>query len=706
MLVGTLAQAGNTRIVCSFESPDEVQGIKATGASVRRVAEHATQGQYALEVRFDAGEASGIEIPVRAGDWRGYGSVGLDATNTSDEEVVFSLEVRDRAGAETRGRSWELAPGQRGGFGLLLNAPPPLGMQGAPPVGGYLLLCDADHKPVDLARIAVVRISMSNLSRPRTVVFDNLRLGPAVSYEKIVDPFGQYTREDWPGKVKSEAELKAQLVEEQAELREHPVLPDRDEYGGWTAGPKLEATGYFRTVKREGKWWLVTPSGHLFFSLGVDTVDAAHSSTMVEGREEMFEWLPGDSDPLAAHYTDLGESGPAPGYTGSWQPAPRAFSFYMANLERKYGKDWYNSWRAMTLARLPAWGFNTLANWSDRRLFVPKKVPYVATLSVRGEMEQLSHTPPFPELRMYDSFDPQFVAAVDRSVRGAAARRNDPWLVGYFVDNELPWGFVRNDRTRYALAVEVLLLGAGSPAKRALVAQLKGRYGSIEKLNAAWKAGLASWEELLQKPYRPKGDLTSAAREDMGAFVKELAVRYFRTVRDTLKKYDPNHLYLGVRFAWLVQEELSWTTPEVEEAATQYCDVISFNAYAPPLDARWDFLKRLDKPTIIGEYNVGAPGGGIWYPGAVAATSQTDRARMYQEWVRSAVDRPTLVGCHFFLYVDEPLAGGGFFDENLYSGFVTVTDSVYPEMVEAAKAVHAEVYRRRFSGAASADASR
>jgi agarase len=238
------------------------------------------------------------------------------------------------------------------------------------------------------------------------------------------------------------------------------------------------------------------------------------------------------------------------------------------------------------------------------------------------------------------------------------------------------------------------------------VEQLKGRYRSIGKLNAVWSAGLGSWQQLLQKPYRPKGDLTSAAREDMGAFVKELAVRYYRTVRDTLIKYDPNHLYLGASIAWLVLEEANWATPEVEEAAVQYCDVNSFNAYAPPLDARWDFLKRLDKPTVIGEYNVGAPHGGVWYPGTVAATSQTDRARIYQEWVRSAVDRPTLVGCNFFLYIDEPLTGEESAGENLYSGFVTVTDGAYPEMVEAAKTVHAEVYRRRFSASASADASR
>jgi hypothetical protein len=704
-----VAQVKDMRPVLSLELPEEVAAIKSTGASVRRIERPATEGRYALEVRFEQAKRAQIEIPVRAGDWRRYGSLALDATNTSGEPVSFSVEVRDQTGAITVGQAWwDLAPGENATYALSLNEPPPvkMGMEHEPPANDFRVL-GSDHHSVDLARIAVVRISMSNVSGPRTVVFDNLRLGPGVSYEKIVDRFGQYTRRDWPGKVKSEADQKAQLAQERLALKAGPAMPERDEYGGWAAGPKLQATGYFHTIKQEGKWWLVTPSGHLFFSMGLDTVTANESNTVVQGRERMFEWLPGAGDPLAAHYHASG---------GSSQPHRRAFSFYEANLERKYGKDWYSSWQAMSLERLSAWGFNTIANWSDPRLYVSKKTPYVATLNICGEdsgrgrcpgMEQLAHIPPFPTgMWIYDTFDPRFPEAVDRSVRAfAAQRRNDPWLIGYFVDNELPWGFMRNDRTRYGLAIEALSLVAASPAKRAFVEQLRTRYGNIEKLNAAWNSRLASWQELLQKPYRPKGEFT-AAREDMGAFVKEYASRYFRTIRDTLRKYDPNHLYLGVRFAWLVREYFSWTTAEVEEAATQYCDVISFNVYLPRVDANWDFLKRLDKPTIIGEFNISVPDRGVYPDIVVGASSQAERARMYQEFVRSIVDHPDFVGCHFWQYVDEPLTGGADGGENTGTGFVTLTDTVYPEMVVAAKSVHAEVYRRRASGSASASVSR
>ena len=46
-----------------------------------------------------------------------------------------------------------------------------------------------------------------------------------------------------------------------------------DRFGGWADGPKLNATGAFRTEKLDSKWWLVDPDGRLFFSLGVQAVN-------------------------------------------------------------------------------------------------------------------------------------------------------------------------------------------------------------------------------------------------------------------------------------------------------------------------------------------------------------------------------------------------------------------------------------------------
>jgi hypothetical protein len=111
--LAAFAQVKNERPVLTFETVAEVQGIRTSGASVRRVAQDATDGRYALEVQFEAGDQASVTIPVGAGDWRGFGSLGLDTTSVSSDPVMFSVEVQDETGAKTTGRTWwQVMPGE------------------------------------------------------------------------------------------------------------------------------------------------------------------------------------------------------------------------------------------------------------------------------------------------------------------------------------------------------------------------------------------------------------------------------------------------------------------------------------------------------------------------------------------------------------------------------------------------------------------
>ena len=71
------------------------------------------------------------------------------------------------------------------------------------------------------------------------------------------------------------------------------------------------------------------------------------------------------------------------------------------------------------LARLRAWGVNTIANWSDPAFYGNPRVPYTVTLGIRGQTGQLSSGSDYWG-RMRDPFDPRFAQAVEESVRGMA----------------------------------------------------------------------------------------------------------------------------------------------------------------------------------------------------------------------------------------------------------------------------------------------
>ncbi|WP_367576975.1 hypothetical protein [Pseudoalteromonas agarivorans] len=171
-----------------------------------------------------------------------------------------------------------------------------------------------------------------------------------------------------------------------------------------------------------------------------------------------------------------------------------------------------------------------------------------------------------------------------------------------------------------------------------------------------------------------------------------LGEQYFKVVNGTLAKKLPNHLYMGARMA-------NWGMPdEIIKASVKYSDVLSFNIYEEGMqDHYWKFLENVDLPVVIGEFHIGtATDSGLFNPGIVHAANQTDRAAMYKKYMQSVLEKPYMVGAHWFQYVDEPVSGRAFDGENANIGFVTGTDIPYPKMIEAVKDVTSTMYEKRY----------
>jgi hypothetical protein len=690
LLLCAAPAGGQTKLLFSFETKEEIQKLQANNTRFETVDTNATQGAKAILVEFLPAEWPNLMVRAeKPWDWRGYGGLAIDIYNPGREPISFGVRVDDDPRADgsvhCRQGGGTIEAGKQATFVLPIGANPMnYGMRGLPitALPNMRSLGSMTPGPLNLDHIIAFQIFLHRPAGNPRLILDNIRLVPwEQSLERIVDEFGQFTRADWPGKLKSADEWKTRIAREEADLKANPDLPEFDRYGGWKQGPQLKASGYFRTEKHNGKWWLVTPEGRLFFSIGMDCV-VYSNATFITGREQMFAKLPARDEPLGRYFGHIEagvHSGPVKKGT--------TFDFFAANLERKFGRDFANTWYDLALRRLRSWGFNTIGNWSDWRLYRNGRVAYVATAHISGSHSRISSGSDYWG-QMHDPFDPQFRVSVASSLKGVtAAVGDDPWCIGYFVDNELSWGGGGEEGGRFGLAYGALAQDSQSPAKRAFINQLKAKYSDISAFNRSWGVNLPSWEAI-EAPFRPAGRMTEARRADMAAFVKELARAYFRVVKEELKKAAPNHLYLGCRFAW--------STPDAIEASAEYCDVISFNIYAPKVDSnQYKILTTLDRPAIIGEFHFGALDRGMFHTGLVSAESQSERAMMYQAYVHSVLDHPNFVGCHWFQYVDQPLTGRWFDGENYNIGFLTVTDTPYPEVVKAARQVHREAYRRR-----------
>ena len=494
---------------------------------------------------------------------------------------------------------------------------------------------------------------------------------------RLMDSFGQYTGADWPGKLHNAGELATRRAAEEAALAKAPQPPGTDRFGGWTGGPALTATGYFRTVQNGGKWWLVDPDGHLFFSIGMDAVDDSdtYGGTTVTGRDAMFSALAEPGAVVFGHM-NAAPAGVTPG---------TIYNFYAANLERKYGPAYHQAWQQNALARLKSWGFNTLGNWSDLALAKQDAMPYVARLAYASNH---AHVPTSYQgwAPMDDPFDPKFAADVAATFpRRVQPYKNDPYCIGYFLANEMSW-VGTGPYANQGLAIGTLGLDASaSPAKQALLAQLQKKYMTINALDTAWQTNFPSWAAMGASWQAPP-NLTDAMVADLNMFVLTLARQYFHVVDSILKSLDPHHLDLGCRFAHF--------TPEAAQACAENCDVVSFNIYQNNLD-KWAWLTGLNKPCLVGEFHFGARDRGLFWGGMVDAGSQAGRASAYTAYMQSALRHPAIVGCHWYEYADQPVTGALFDGENGNVGFVDVTDTPYPELVQAAQTVNLGAYALR-----------
>ena len=307
----------------------------------------------------------------------------------------------------------------------------------------------------------------------------------------LIDAFGQYVHRDWPGKIHTAADFAERKKAEVEDLASHPGPGDWNQYGGWKAGPRLAASGRFRVENREGKWWFVDPEGRLFWSHGIDCV-RMENSTPTTDREHWFAALPAKSDLLGRFYGH-----------GNWAPhgyykdkSYETFNFTGANLWHKFGDDWNRASAVNVHVRLRSWGMNTIGNWSDASVLAIRRTPYVATIHVDGRLIEGSEG-------YWGKFSDPFDASFAESARkGMAAERKrvvgDPWCLGYFLGNELSWG------TETSLASAALTSPADQPAKKAFLADLKAKYGEIERLNATWGTHHASWASLADDRTAPE----------------------------------------------------------------------------------------------------------------------------------------------------------------------------------------------------------
>lgn len=545
----------------------------------------------------------------------------------------------------------------------------------------------------------------------------------AQDFFPMIDKFGQYIHKEWPHKIHSVEAFQTIITQEEENRLSHSGPADRDQYGGWAMGPRLDATGFFRVEKYLDKWWLVDPAGYLFWSNGINVINTGEN-TPITYREHYFAQLPDKSSPSAEFYNWLSDDASAyykqnnkldnDNLTGS-NPAkklrrnfldniiPRfnnynihywpesgyyehynqikTYNFMGANLMKKYGANWRQNFLDNTIRRLHNWRINTLGNWSSWDLASLRSIPYVKGIAHKSKFIVSRDN----KIKIFDAFDPSFRTGLSESLaREIGKSVDDPWCIGYFVDNEPEIG------DEITLTQAVIMSPPEQKAKQVFVHELHNKYDSINNFNAVWGTSFSSWNALLVSTSLqiPPGADKKNIREDCLAFYTKTAETYFQTIREEIKKIAPNQLYLGCRF-------LDYNDPVLFSAA-RYCDVISFNLYRYRVD-HIPLPTTIDKPVIIGEFHFGTLDSGMFWDGLKKAIDQKHRGELFIQYMLSALNNPNIIGAHWFQYWDQPTTGR-FDGANCQIGFVDTCDTPYFEFIDSVRQVGNIMYNYRASG--------
>ena len=373
-------------------------------------------------------------------------------------------------------------------------------------------------------------------------------------------------------------------------------------YGGWLEA-RVEATGFFHTKKLGGRWWLVDPEGYLFISIGLCSVNQS--------------------------------------------------CFSGEKLERRFGSE--EKWAIETGKLLRSNGFNSLGCWSKWEPFrpTPPRRPYFPRGNI---MQDYTNRRPktngeggYPHSTM-PVFDREFEEFADEHCKRLAELRDDPWLVGHFSDNELPF--------------------------RPNLLEL---FHKLPPTDPGHKAAKKWWEERKRRSGDPGRKMTG---RDHDAFLTVVAERYYTVCNNAIKKHDPNHLFVGSRLHGRCIREATFK-------GAKACDVVSVNYYHR-WSAEQDRLNRWvegsGRPFLVSE----------WYAMSLETEktecggagfrvkSDADRGLFYQNLTLGLLENPGCVGWHWFKY-----GGDG---SDFHKGFVSREYVPHESMLRIMRGLNRQVY--------------
>ena len=358
-----------------------------------------------------------------------------------------------------------------------------------------------------------------------------------------------------------------------------------DIYGG-LIDPMMrqEATGFFYTTKIGDRWWVIDPLGYPCYIRAVSGFGIKYLSSPNHEKAALDKFGTAEKWALSA--------------------------------VRQLKDDW---------------GFNLSTGNPSEAKGIVNKLMYQGSIgfvgsygSSIGTNNSTGGSTTFAGNNTMNVFDPEFVDWCNEKAKAAEAQKDDPYLFGRTMDNELPMDG--------NMLYNYLRLPASDPIYHHSYA--------------------AAWTWLVN--FTGKDNPTEADINDemLQLFVGFVYDRFYSLATTAIRKYDPNHMILGSRMLHGVISK-----PWVLRFASLHLDCLTINWYG-----EWDIpvedLKLVSEnanlPLMVTEFYTKAMDSGLDNTrgaGWVVKTQQ-DRGDFYQCYTLRLLECKNFVGWHWFQYLD------------------------------------------------------
>jgi len=284
--------------------------------------------------------------------------------------------------------------------------------------------------------------------------------------------------------------------------------------------------------------------------------------------------------------------------------------------------------------------------------------------------------------RFLSLFDSEFILSASQTMETVAEMHGgNPHLIGYYIDNELPFNSWRNLDASKGIELENFLMAEDE------------FYGQFE--------GARAYARRFMRERGKEPLPQNITVEDRDVFRDSVAHYYFRTTTEIIRRYDPDHLILGCRLF-----DSSMYDERTVRACAAYCDVVTVNYYnhwQPQPSYIADLAEWCGEvPFMVSEFYVkgedvsyrGEPydqqDGGGWI-----VADQQARGLYYQNFCIRLLATGRCVGWQHFDYVDlyghdadGNLARGG-----SNKGIVDATYEPYREFLKLVSQLNAARYK-------------